>query len=89
MPVADLPDDLDWFSVKCVESYEDISTTSATAQVNPYQFTAVMARLTEEGGVKVFMGSVEEIGYIDLNVQSSAQQSGATGTARVSEAPLG
>ena len=82
-----MPDDLDWFNDKCVESYEDISTTSATAQVNPYQFTTTMAKLAEEGGVKVIMGSVDKIGYTDFDAQSSAQQSGPTGTDRVSEAP--
>jgi glycine/D-amino acid oxidase-like deaminating enzyme len=72
LPVADPPSDLDWFSSKCVEGYEDISTTSATAQVNPYQFTTMMAKLAEEGGVKVIMGSVDKIGYTDPDVQSSA-----------------
>jgi len=88
-PVTDIPDDLDWFNRKCVESYEDISTTSATAQVNPYQFTITMAKLAEEGGVKVIMGSVDKIGYTDFNIQSCAEQFEATGTARVSDAARG
>jgi len=74
LPIADLPDDLDWFSSKCVESYEDISTTGATAQLNPSQFTNTMARLAEEGGVKVIIGSVHKIGYTDYDDQSSTER---------------
>lgn len=48
-----------------------------------------MARLAEESGVKVILGSVDEIGYTDYEAQPSAEQSGATGTARVSDAPRG
>jgi glycine/D-amino acid oxidase-like deaminating enzyme len=89
VPISDLPNDLDWFNVDCVESYEDISTTSDTAQVNPYQFTTTMARLAEEAGVKVIIGSVDKIGYTDFDTQSPAQQSGASETAQASEAPRG
>jgi len=63
MPDSDLPDDLDWFNTKCVESYEAISTTSSTAQVNPLQFTTAMARLAEEHGAKIIIGSVDKIDY--------------------------
>jgi glycine/D-amino acid oxidase-like deaminating enzyme len=81
LPPAGLPSDLDWFNSECVEGYEDISTADATAQVNPYQFTTSMARLAEEGGVKVIIGSVDKIGYTDPDIQSSAP--GTTGGKRV------
>lgn len=59
----DLPDDLDWFTDGSIESYEDISTKSDTAQVNPYQFTMAMAKLAEEAGVNIVIGSVDAIEY--------------------------
>jgi len=91
LPSMDLPDDLDWFRSECVESYEDISTTSATAQVNPYQFTTAMARLAEEHGAKIILGSVDEIGYTNHDDQPSPERSGADGadgTATIPEAAL-
>jgi glycine/D-amino acid oxidase-like deaminating enzyme len=75
LPETDLPDDLDWFSSKCVESYEDISTTSATAQVHPFQFTTAIAKLAEESGAKIIIGSVDRINYTN-DVQFSPQTSG-------------
>jgi glycine/D-amino acid oxidase-like deaminating enzyme len=75
LPETDLPDDLDWFNSKCVESYEDISTTSATAQVHPFQFTTAMAKLAEESGAKIVIGSVDRINYTN-DVHVSPQTSG-------------
>ncbi|KAF4625821.1 hypothetical protein G7Y89_g12341 [Cudoniella acicularis] len=63
LPESELPEDLDWFNSKCVETYEDISTSSATAQVQPFHFTTAMARLAEEGSAKVILGSVDKINY--------------------------
>ncbi|OBT95180.1 hypothetical protein VE01_07612 [Pseudogymnoascus verrucosus] len=74
LPAKDFPDDLDWFNAKSIKSYEDISTTNATAQVNPLQFTMTMARLAEEGGVKVVLGSVDAIGYAPDDQQSPREQ---------------
>lgn len=74
LPAKDFPDDLDWFNAKSIKSYEDISTTNATAQVNPFQFTMVMARLAEEGGVNVVLGSVDAIGYAPDDQQSPREQ---------------
>jgi len=59
-----MPEDLEWFEKDCVEGYEDISTSSATAQVHPLQFTKEMARLAEEKGAKVIIGSVDKINYV-------------------------
>jgi len=73
-PSSTLPNDLDWFLPKCIESYEDISTSSATAQVNPYQFTHAMAKLAEEAGAKVTIGSVDKIDYDEEKVEDSIQQ---------------
>lgn len=62
-PARELPGDLDWFDSKCIKSYEAISTTNDTAQVNPLQFTASMAKLAEEAGARIILGSVDAIGY--------------------------
>ncbi|KFY09533.1 hypothetical protein V492_05458 [Pseudogymnoascus sp. VKM F-4246] len=74
IPAKDFPDDLDWINAKSIKSYEDISTTNATAQVNPFQFTMAMARLAEEGGAKVVLGSVDAIGYAPDDPQSSSER---------------
>lgn len=67
VPAHDLPGDLDWFDPSAVQSYEDISTANDTAQVNPLQFTATIAKLAEEGGARVILGSVDTIGYGTAN----------------------
>lgn len=59
----DLPGDLDWLNPNGIKSYEAISTTDDTAQVNPLQFTASMAMLAEEAGARIILGSVDAIGY--------------------------
>ena len=79
LPAKDFPDDLDWFNAKSIKGYEDLSTTNATAQVNPFQFTMAMARLAEEGGVNVVLGSVDAIGYALDDQQSSREQYAANG----------
>ncbi|OBT64314.1 hypothetical protein VE03_06807 [Pseudogymnoascus sp. 23342-1-I1] len=74
LPAKDFPDDLDWFNAESIKSYEDISTTDATAQVNPFQFTMAMASLAEEGGANVILGSVDSIGYAPDDQQSLGEQ---------------
>ncbi len=44
-----------------------------------------MARLAEESGVKIILGSVDELGYTDDDDHSSAERLGATGRAGDSE----
>ncbi|KAH8674482.1 fad NAD binding oxidoreductase [Tricladium varicosporioides] len=63
VPGSEMPDDLDWFNRTCVNTFEDISTDGDTAQVHPFQFTTAMARLAEEKGAKVIIGSVDRIEY--------------------------
>ncbi|KEF61106.1 uncharacterized protein A1O9_02671 [Exophiala aquamarina CBS 119918] len=58
---AGLPDDLDWVAEESVRAYDSMGSPEDTAQVHPYQFTTSMARLAEEKGVKVILGSVDEI----------------------------
>ncbi|CAI6063885.1 unnamed protein product [Clonostachys chloroleuca] len=59
---VDLPEDLDWFRADGISKYEDIAPRKETAQVQPYLFTSVMAKLAEKEGVKVIQeAAVEEI----------------------------
>lgn len=60
---ASIPEDLDWFRQECIQKYEDIAPEQGTAQVHPYQFTLMMAKLAAEKGVKILFGAVEEIVY--------------------------
>ncbi|OAP61323.1 hypothetical protein AYL99_03524 [Fonsecaea erecta] len=56
-----LPDDLDWLAEECVMGYDSMGSPRDTAQVHPYQFTTSMAKLAEEKGARVIMGSVSRI----------------------------
>lgn len=64
VPVAEVPEDLDWFRRESIVAYEDIAPRSETAQVHPYQFTLKLAQLAEEAGARILTGChVEEIQY--------------------------
>lgn len=67
---AGLPNELTWISADCVSSYDAMAEPGETAQVHPYQFTTAMARLAEEMGVKIILGSVLTIGKTDRAVSS-------------------
>ncbi|EXJ72463.1 uncharacterized protein A1O5_04967 [Cladophialophora psammophila CBS 110553] len=56
-----LPDDLDWIAEECVLGYESMGSHKDTAQVHPYQFTTSMAKLAEEKGARLILGSVSNI----------------------------
>lgn len=56
-----VPDDLDWVVEECVRGYDRMGTPQNTAQVHPYQFTTSMAKLAEEKGVKIILGTVDDI----------------------------
>lgn len=60
---AKAPADLDWIEPELLRGYESMSDPGETAQVHPYLFTTSMAKLAEEKGVKVILGSVTNIGY--------------------------
>ncbi|EAU32429.1 conserved hypothetical protein [Aspergillus terreus NIH2624] len=67
---AQVPQDLDWFEPDLLRGYESMSDPGETAQVHPYLFTTSMAKLAEEKGAKVTLGSVTNIGYADDAVES-------------------
>ncbi|KAJ9258302.1 hypothetical protein DTO271D3_4708 [Paecilomyces variotii] len=58
---AGVPSDLDWLVPDLVRGYESMSGPGETAQVHPYLFTTSMAKLAEEKGAKVVLGSVTNI----------------------------
>lgn len=58
---AGVPEDLDWFDPFTMSGYEEMGDPGTTAQVHPYLFTTSMAKLAEEKGAKVVLGSVTEI----------------------------
>lgn len=62
---ASIPEDLDWFRRDSIHQYEDIAPKKATAQVHPYQFTLMMAKLAADKGVKIVFGGVDSIEYVE------------------------
>lgn len=56
-----LPHDLNWFDIEAVQAYEEFANTSSTAQVHPVHFTSCMAKLAEQSGARVVLGTVEHI----------------------------
>ena len=70
LTAAGLPKDLDWVAPESVKSYYEMGTPNNTAQVHPYHFTTSMARLAEEKGVKIVLGSVSSIERSGGAVQS-------------------
>ena len=56
-----MPDDLDWVAEESVLAYESMGSPKDTAQVHPYQFTTSMAKLAEEKGAKIIIGSVNKV----------------------------
>ena len=67
---AGLPEDLDWFADDCVVAYDSMGTPENTAQVHPYQFTTSMAKMAEEKGVNITIGSVTSINQSSDGVES-------------------
>lgn len=70
-----VPDDLDWVAEECVMGYEKMGTPLDTAQVHPYQFTTSMARLAEEKGATIILGSVDRIETGDGDDSGTTPQS--------------
>lgn len=65
-----IPNELNWFSPDSVKSYHEMGDPTNTAQVHPYLFTTAMARLAEERGVQIILGSVSSIDKSDNAVKS-------------------
>ncbi|KAE8354773.1 FAD dependent oxidoreductase [Aspergillus coremiiformis] len=65
-----IPGDLNWLEPEGVRGYESMSDSGETAQVHPYLFTTSIAKLAEEKGAKITLGSVTGIEYSEDAVQS-------------------
>lgn len=78
---AGVPKELNWFSPESVKSYHEMGDPTNTAQVHPYMFTTTMARLAEDKGVKVILGTVSSIDKQDNTVESVTYVDKATSQA--------
>jgi glycine/D-amino acid oxidase-like deaminating enzyme len=72
---AGVPDDLDWFDNASITGYSKMGDPTTTAQVHPFQFTASIAALAVEAGVKVIIGSVTAIDYTGNQVRGVTYES--------------
>lgn len=81
LKAAGLPSDLDWLAPELIKGYDSMSDPGETAQVHPYQFTTSMAKLAEEKGAKITLGSVRKIDMPDNTVKSVTYQDKESGQA--------
>lgn len=70
LKAAGIPSDLDWLSPELLKGYDSMSDPGETAQVHPYRFTTSMAKLAEEKGAKIVLGSVTNIDQPGNTVKS-------------------
>ncbi|KAL2871348.1 FAD dependent oxidoreductase-domain-containing protein [Aspergillus lucknowensis] len=70
LKTAKMPQELDWIEPDLVRSYESMSDPGETAQVHPFLFTTAIAKLAEEKGAKITLGSVTGIDYSGGTVES-------------------
>ncbi|GMF78179.1 unnamed protein product [Aspergillus oryzae] len=83
LKTARVPEDLDWLEPEGVRGYESMSDPGETAQVHPYLFTTSIAKLAEEKGAKITLGSVTNIDYSGDSVKSvtyTSQENGESQT---------
>ena len=81
------PSELDWIIPGKVTSYTELGDPTSTAQVHPYLFTTQIARLAEERGAKIILGSVTKINNNhDGNTAESVTYK-ANDTPKVNELP--
>ena len=81
------PHELDWIIPEKIKSYTELGDPTNTAQVHPYLFTTQIARLAEEQGAKVILGSVTSIKYSKDGRAAESVTYKAKDTLRVQELP--
>lgn len=86
LKAAGIPEDLDWFDADTLREYEEMGGAGTTAQVHPYLFTTSMAKLAEERGARVILGSVTNIDYSSDKVEAVTYTDKETGTSKTIEA---
>ncbi|KAL4793456.1 FAD dependent oxidoreductase [Aspergillus venezuelensis] len=79
LKTAKTPQELDWIEPDLVRGYESMSDPGETAQVHPYLFTTSIAKLAEEKGAKIILGSVSKINYSVDTVKSVSYEDKETG----------
>ncbi|KAE8372838.1 FAD dependent oxidoreductase [Aspergillus bertholletiae] len=79
LKITKAPADLDWLEPEGVRGYESMSDPGETAQVHPYLFTTSIAKLAEEKGAKITLGSVTNIDYSGGVVKSVTYMSKENG----------
>ncbi|KAF7158021.1 hypothetical protein CNMCM5623_002533 [Aspergillus felis] len=79
---AKFPHDLDWIDPQLIRGYESMSDPGETAQVHPYLFTTSIAKLAEEKGAEIKLGSVTNIGYAGDAVESVTYDDKESGESR-------
>ncbi len=57
------PPELDWISADRITSYTELGHPANTAQVHPHLFTNEIARLAEEQGARIVLGSATSVNY--------------------------
>lgn len=83
---AKVPSELDWLLPGSVKSYKESGNPKNSGQVNPYMFTKTLAKLAEEKGVKIVMGSATAINYKDNNQSIVSVQYSENGISKFLEA---
>ena len=81
------PSELDWVLPQKIESYTELGDPTNTAQVHPYLFTTQMARLAEEQGTRIILGSVLGINYNHNGSMAESVTYKANDTLHVDELP--
>lgn len=79
---AKFPLDLDWIDPQLIRGYESMSDPGETAQVHPYLFTTSIAKLAEEKGAEIKLGSVTNISYAGDAVESVTYDDKESGESR-------
>jgi glycine/D-amino acid oxidase-like deaminating enzyme len=81
------PSGLDWVLQEKIESYTELGDPTNTAQVHPYLFTTQIARLAEEQGANIILGSVMRVGYNHDGSMAESVTYKANDTSHVNELP--
>ena len=69
-----LPAELDWIDPGSAQAYEELADQGSTAQVLPLQFTTCIAKLAEERGTTIVLGTVEAINCGDARTNSNVSE---------------
>lgn len=82
---GDYPKALDWLAPGAVVGYDEIGTPNNSGQVHPFMFTTALAKLAQEKGAQLVLGSATSIDYVKDKdtVQSVTYMSKDNSTKRI------